>query len=107
MNRVEKHIIKPNNKYYSLLDEFCYKSKNLYNYANYIIRQEFINNGKWIRSDDLDKMLKKGGYKMNKFCIIVGICDILVGIIDLMNGEIIMGIAILLTGYYLLFVEWE
>lgn len=44
---------------------------------------------------------------MNKFCIIVSICDILVGIIDLMNGEIIMGIAILLTGYYLLFVEWE
>lgn len=27
MNRVEKHIIKPNNKYYNLLDEFCYKSK--------------------------------------------------------------------------------
>lgn len=44
---------------------------------------------------------------MNKFCIIVGICDILVGIIYLMNGEIIMGIAMLLTGYYLLFVEWE
>lgn len=44
---------------------------------------------------------------MNKFCIIVSICDILVGIIYLMNGEIIMGIAMLLTGYYLLFVEWE
>lgn len=61
MNRVEKHIIKPNNKYYSLLDEFCYKSKNLYNYANYIIRQEFINNGKWIRYNDLDKLLKQEG----------------------------------------------
>lgn len=61
MNRVEKHIIKPNNKYYSLLDEFCYKSKNLYNYANYIIRQEFINNGKWLRYNDLDKLLKQEG----------------------------------------------
>lgn len=61
MNRVEKHIIKPNNKYYSLLDEFCYKSKNLYNYANYIIRQEFINNGKWIRYNELDKILKQEG----------------------------------------------
>lgn len=61
INRVEKHIIKPNNKYYSLLDEFCYKSKNLYNYANYIIRQEFINNGKWIRYNNLDKLLKKEG----------------------------------------------
>lgn len=61
INRVEKHIIKPNNKYYSLLDEFCYKSKNLYNYANYNIRQEFINNGKWIRYNDLDKLLKQEG----------------------------------------------
>ena len=61
INRVEKHIIKPNNKYYSLLDEFCYKSKNLYNYANYIIRQEFINNGKWIRYNNLDKLLKQEG----------------------------------------------
>lgn len=61
MNRVEKHIIKSNNKYYSLLDEFCYKSKNLYNYANYIIRQEFVNNGKWIRYNDLDKILKQEG----------------------------------------------
>lgn len=61
INRVEKHIIKSNNKYYSLLDEFCYKSKNLYNYANYIIRQEFVNNGKWIRYNDLDKILKQEG----------------------------------------------
>lgn len=59
MNRVEKHIIKSNHKYYNLLDEFCFKSKNLYNYANYIIRQEFINNGKWLRYNDLDKMLKE------------------------------------------------
>lgn len=59
MNRVEKHIIKPNNKYYNMLDEFCFKSKNLYNQANYIIRQEFINNGKWIRYNELDKILKK------------------------------------------------
>ncbi len=36
----------------------CFKSKNLYNYANYIVRQEFINNGKWIRYGKLDKLLK-------------------------------------------------
>lgn len=59
MNRVEKHIIKSTNKYYNLLDEFCFKSKNLYNQANYIVRQEFINNGKWIRYNELDKILKK------------------------------------------------
>ena len=44
---------------------------------------------------------------MIKVCRVVGICDILVGIIDLMNGEIMMGIAMLLTGFYLLFVKWE
>ena len=44
---------------------------------------------------------------MNKVCRVVGICDILVGIIDLMNDEIMMGIAMLLTGFYLLFVKWE
>lgn len=59
MHRIEKHIIKSNNKYYTMLDEFCFKSKNLYNQANYIIRQEFINNGKWIRYNELDKILKK------------------------------------------------
>ena len=58
MNRVEKHIIKRNHKYYKMLDEYCFKSKNLYNYANYIIRQEFINNGKWVRYNELDKILK-------------------------------------------------
>ena len=44
-----------------MLDEFCFKSKNLYNQANYIIRQEFINNGKWIRYNELDKILKQEG----------------------------------------------
>lgn len=58
MNRIEKHIIKRNNKYYKMLDEYCFKSKNLYNYANYIIRQEFINNGNWIRYNELDKIVK-------------------------------------------------
>ena len=61
MNRVERHIIKSNHKYYNLLNEFCYKSKNLYNYANFLIRQEFINNGNWIRYNDLDKILKQEG----------------------------------------------
>mgnify|MGYP006935601269 CR=1 FL=1 len=44
---------------------------------------------------------------MNKVCRVVGTCDILAGIIDLINGEIMMGIAMLLTGFYLLFIEWE
>jgi len=41
-NRVEQHIIKKNNPDWKIIDELCFKSKNIYNYANYIIRQIFI-----------------------------------------------------------------
>lgn len=40
------------------VDELCFKSKNLYNYANYIIRQEFIKNNKFIGYYDMKKELK-------------------------------------------------
>lgn len=56
VNRVEQHVIKKNNPIYKTVDEYCFKSKNVYNYANYIVRQEFIKNGKWIRTNELDKM---------------------------------------------------
>lgn len=59
VRRVEKHTLKQNNEYYSLIDDFCLKAKNLYNHANYIIRQEFCSSNKWIRYSDLDSMLKK------------------------------------------------
>ena len=58
-NRVEQHIIKKNNPQWKLIDELCFKSKNLYNYANYIIRQEFINNKKWIRYNELFQLCKE------------------------------------------------
>ena len=57
--RVEKHIIKSNNKYYKILDEYCFKSKNLYNFANYHIRKTFIDTGEWLKYNKLDKMLKQ------------------------------------------------
>lgn len=44
--RVEQHRIKKNNKFYLLIDDLCWKSKNIYNYGNYIIRQEFISTSK-------------------------------------------------------------
>jgi len=42
MYLVEKHIIKPSNEIYKILDDLCFKSKNLYNKANFIIRQNFF-----------------------------------------------------------------
>ncbi len=55
---VEQHHIKSTDPRFSVIDEASFASKNLYNKANYIIRQEFINNGRWIRYNQLAKELK-------------------------------------------------
>lgn len=57
VQRVEQHVIRRDNSLWKVVDENCFFSKNLYNYANYAIRQEFINNRRWIRYAELDKML--------------------------------------------------
>lgn len=57
-NRVEQRAIRKSNPLWSIIDKNCFYSKNLYNYANYTVRQEFINNGKWIRFNELDKLLQ-------------------------------------------------
>ena len=58
ISRTEKHIIKSSDKYFSLILSFCQQSKNLYNHANYLIRQEFTKNKKTLKYGDLDKILK-------------------------------------------------
>ena len=57
--RTEQHQINKSHPYFKLIDTYCFRSKNLYNYANYIIRQEFINNGNLIKYREMDKMLNK------------------------------------------------
>jgi putative transposase len=62
--RIESHI-----KSDKILFDFCHKAKNLYNYSNYIIRQEFIKSSKekeqglveyanWIRYHELYNLVK-------------------------------------------------
>lgn len=47
------------------LSLLCHLSKNLWNEANYVIRQEFINNRKWIRYNVLTGKLKTSeNYKL-------------------------------------------
>ena len=58
MKLVERHIIKPNNKHFADLLEMAHFSKNLYNQANYFIRQEFTENHNWLRYSDVDKLCK-------------------------------------------------
>lgn len=59
VQRVEKHFISENNPYYLMLDEFCFKSKNLYNFANYHIRKRFIETGEWLKYNEMDKLFKQ------------------------------------------------
>ena len=58
VQRVEKHLIKKMDPFFSMLMGFCHNSKNLYNHANYLIKQEYRVNGKWLRYQELDKRLK-------------------------------------------------
>ena len=53
VRRVERHQL----KFSKELDELCFKSKNLYNYLNYIVRQTFINDGELLNEYDLSHQL--------------------------------------------------
>lgn len=68
-NRVEQHRIKKSHKFFHIIDDLCWKSKNMYNYGNYIIRQEFVKTSKekeeglresavWIQYNKLFDMVK-------------------------------------------------
>ena len=58
MQLVERHIIHPNHAHYEEIDQAAFASKNLYNLANYTIRQHFFNTGEVYRYEDLYNILK-------------------------------------------------
>ncbi|RJS71441.1 transposase [Methanophagales archaeon] len=53
--RTEQIWIKGNEN----IKELCHLSKNIYNEANYVIRQEFFKTKRWIRYNELYKLLKR------------------------------------------------
>lgn len=55
---VERHLIKRTHKFWSEVDRLCFASKNLYNLANYNLRQGFIQTGIFSNYYLLDKVLK-------------------------------------------------
>ena len=57
--RVEKHIIYKGHSAYALLDDYCFLSKNLYNYANYLVRQVFIITSKLAEGSVITKEQEK------------------------------------------------
>ena len=59
VERVERHIITRNDVNYKAIDDICFRSKNLYNYANYALRQSFIHTGKLPNEFDLVKKFRE------------------------------------------------
>lgn len=58
VQRIEQHIINRQSKWYKMLEEKCHIAKNIYNHGNYLIRQEFTKNGKWLRYIEVEKLVK-------------------------------------------------
>lgn len=58
VTRVEQQIIRKSHLMWKIIDEMCFNSKNLYNYANYIIRQEYIENKRYIPYKEMNYSLK-------------------------------------------------
>jgi putative transposase len=58
VKRVEKHIINKQNKFYQMLREKCHIAKNIYNHGNYLIRQEFTKNNKYLKYEEVEKLMK-------------------------------------------------
>ena len=54
---VERHIIQPTHRFYPEIDRLCFLSKNLYNYANYLVRQSLIFENTYLHYYDLQKTL--------------------------------------------------
>lgn len=61
VKRIETHTIKSNHKEYDTLVKLSHLSNNLYNQANFIIRQNFIHNNIYLNYYAMDKLFRKHG----------------------------------------------
>ncbi len=59
MRLVEQHVIKKTDSRWKAIDEAAFASKNLYNAANYIVRQEFIHNGQYLNYYELHRQMQE------------------------------------------------
>ncbi len=59
MRQVERHIVKENSPFWKQIDDLCFLSKNLYNYANYLIRQSFIFDQVYLGFNQVYHLVKK------------------------------------------------
>jgi putative transposase len=59
MQLVEQHIINKTDPRWSAIDAAAFLSKNLYNAANYLVRQEYLFSHQFIPYTRLDKLMKR------------------------------------------------
>lgn len=59
MKRVEQHVIGRSHAKFRAIDDLAYASKNLWNLANYHVRQAFLFQGKYLNNAALYPLLKK------------------------------------------------
>lgn len=62
VKRIETHYIKNNHASYFTLDRLSHLSNNLYNQANFIVRQNFIYNNQYLNYYAIDKLFRKHHY---------------------------------------------
>ncbi len=58
MQLTERHIIKSTEHRFTQIDELAFKSKNLYNAANYVIRQSFIYGWGYVGYSQMNRLMK-------------------------------------------------
>jgi putative transposase len=58
MQLTERHIIKSTEHRFAQIDELAFKSKNLYNAANYVIRQNFIYGWGYVNYNEMNRLMK-------------------------------------------------
>lgn len=62
VKRIETHKIKSGHKSYHTLVRLSHLSNNLYNQANFIVRQNFIYNNRYLNYYKIDKLFRKHDY---------------------------------------------
>ncbi|WP_242044939.1 hypothetical protein [Anabaena azotica] len=58
MRLVERHVIKIGHQFYKEIHDLAWRSKNLYNYANYLVRQSLIFEGKYLNNAAVFHLVK-------------------------------------------------
>jgi putative transposase len=58
MHLVERHVIKRTDPRFTAIDRAAFASKNLYNAANYVVRQAFIHEGVYLNYPEMHRRMK-------------------------------------------------